>query len=205
MRRQRQPLTPIAANRQSIKELTPYKRAQIEGARAVGASWGQISDSLKIPRSTAQSTISLAPLRSNALSQPRIGRPVIYNDRDERKILRLVRLRPKITYAQLRFETGLVFAKDTFRRILLKYGIKNWIAKKRPLLTPENASTRYRWCDNRKEWSTDLWSTVIFSDECSLERGSGKRPEWCFRTPLQKWDKEMITPYLKGRDLSVMI
>jgi hypothetical protein len=32
----------------------------------------------------------------------------------------------------------------------------------------------------------------MWSDECSVERGAGKEQEWCFRTPAQKWDPEMI-------------
>jgi hypothetical protein len=57
----------------------------------------------------------------------------------------------------------------------------------------------------RKEWTEEQWASIIFSDECSLERGSRARPEWAFRTPAQKWDKEMISSYKKGKDISVMI
>jgi transposase len=57
----------------------------------------------------------------------------------------------------------------------------------------------------RKDWTTLEWEGIIFSDECSLERGAGKQPSWVFRTPKQKWDKEMIDTYTKGKDISVMI
>jgi len=46
---------------------------------------------------------------------------------------------------------------------------------------------------------------VIWSDECSAERGKGKKQQWIFRTPRQKWDKEMIQPVKKGKDISVMV
>jgi hypothetical protein len=38
-----------------------------------------------------------------------------------------------------------------------------------------------------------------------VERGKGKKQEWVFRTPQQKWDKEMIQPVKKGKDVSVMV
>ena len=38
-----------------------------------------------------------------------------------------------------------------------------------------------------------------------MERGKGKKQEWVFRTPRQKWDKEMIQPVKKGKDISVMV
>lgn len=46
---------------------------------------------------------------------------------------------------------------------------------------------------------------VIWSDECSVERGSGKRRLWVFRTPEQKWDKEMIDPQKKGKNIVDMV
>jgi hypothetical protein len=54
-------------------------------------------------------------------------------------------------------------------------------------------------------WTTEQWQACIWSDEYSVELGSGKRPEYCFRTPQQKWLKEMIQPYLKGKACSVMV
>ena len=46
---------------------------------------------------------------------------------------------------------------------------------------------------------------MIWSDEYSVERGSEKRREWCFRTPAQKWNKKMIQVILKGKNIKVMV
>jgi hypothetical protein len=45
----------------------------------------------------------------------------------------------------------------------------------------------------------------MWSDKCSVERGRGKAITWVFRTPLQKYDKEMVDSYKKGKDISVMV
>jgi hypothetical protein len=45
----------------------------------------------------------------------------------------------------------------------------------------------------------------MWSDECSVERGAGKQQEWCFRTPAQKWEPEMIQTYKCGKDIRVMV
>ena len=45
----------------------------------------------------------------------------------------------------------------------------------------------------------------MWSDECSVERGRGKNQEWCFRTPDQKWEREMIQTYDTHRNMSVMV
>ena len=46
---------------------------------------------------------------------------------------------------------------------------------------------------------------MIWSDEYSVKRGSKKRRKWVFRTPAQKWDKDMIQIILKGKDVKVMV
>jgi transposase len=39
----------------------------------------------------------------------------------------------------------------------------------------------------------------------SAERGSGKRREWCWRSVTEKWNKEMIQTYSKGKDILIMV
>jgi transposase len=45
----------------------------------------------------------------------------------------------------------------------------------------------------------------MWSDECSAERGRGKKIEWCFRTSAQKWDPKMVTTYKAKKDIKVMV
>lgn len=45
----------------------------------------------------------------------------------------------------------------------------------------------------------------MWSDECLVERGAGKQQEWCFHTPAQKWDPEMVQTYGTGKDIRVMV
>jgi hypothetical protein len=45
----------------------------------------------------------------------------------------------------------------------------------------------------------------MWSNECSAEQGKGKAISWVFRTPLQKYNKEIVDLYKKGKDISVMV
>ena len=45
----------------------------------------------------------------------------------------------------------------------------------------------------------------MWSNKCSVERGSGKDTEWCFCTPEQKWHPEMINTYKYEKDIQVMV
>ena len=46
---------------------------------------------------------------------------------------------------------------------------------------------------------------MVWSDECSVERGRGKRDEWVFRTPAQKWHRQMIQTYDAKKNMKVMV
>jgi transposase len=202
---QRTPLTPISANIPSRKELSPYLRGQIIALHENGVSSAKIGEQLKIPASTVRTTIRRNLQRIDGESCPRAGRPLKLSRVDRRNILRIIRSDPKITYNALRIQSGVNAHRNTIASMLKKEGIRNWVARKRPLLTSEIAEKRYQWALKHQDWTWDDWKKVIWTDECSLERGVGARRTWCFRTPQQKWQKEMVEPFSKGKDISVMI
>jgi len=210
----RQPLGEISGNsnqRGGIPgrfELTPNWRSHIVGRVAGGQSPHSIADDLNIPPSTIYSTLNKADLRYENETLHRSGRPKIVSESLRRRVLREVRANPKIRYKNLRLNLGLdgkAISRSTLYRMLKEEGITNWLAKKRPLLTEEVVAKRFQFAKDREHWGSREWKTFLWSDECSIERGSGKKRQWVFRTPIQKWDKEMIQPYNKGKNKSVMI
>jgi transposase len=142
---QRRPLGEISANSRRQIELSPYLRGKIAGSASCGVSPAQISRDLGISDSIVRSTLKLDGQRINGNSLSRPGRPQNSTARSERYVLRLVRLRPKITYQEIRKELGLDWSDSTLYRILQRHGITNWRAKQRPDLTPELAKLRYEW------------------------------------------------------------
>ena len=177
----RRPLGEIDGNRRYGSELTPYLRGKIEGAYEGEATPTDISDRYVLPVSTITTTISRASTKVDGESQPRCGRPKVISEREERLILRLIRRFPKKTYDALRRENGIIASVRTIRRFLKTHGIKKWLVKKRPILTKEHVKQRLQWVRVRKDWSEEEWKTIIFSDECSVERGAGKQRDWVFR------------------------
>jgi hypothetical protein len=84
--------------------------------------------------------------------------------------------------------TGSRFSIKTIARILQPLGIKKWLAKKRPLLTPGKALLRYRFVKRYRNFD---WSKVIFSDECSVERGASHMRKWVYRHTGQAYYADM--------------
>jgi len=146
----RRVLGPISGNIQKRKELSPYVRGKIIGARLASATPTQMSQQLNLHDSTIRTTIKRDPLRNNGESQPRPGQPKTYTDRDVRNLVRHVRINPKDTYAQVRRALGFTFCDNTIKAMLKPLGITNWRCKRRPHLTLKAAKERLAWCKARK-------------------------------------------------------
>ncbi len=91
------------------------------------------------------------------------------------------------------------------RRRLREENMQMWRKKKRPLLTPERAAKRLKWARAHEHWTVEDWKTVVWSDECSVERSKGVRQEWVYRAPADKWKAFAIQPKPCGTRVSVMV
>ncbi|KAF1978229.1 hypothetical protein BU23DRAFT_374098, partial [Bimuria novae-zelandiae CBS 107.79] len=59
-------------------------------------------------------------------SRPRIGRPKLLSQRDERRALRIVRRNPRVEYAELQLlARGIECSRTTLYRMLKRHGIRN--------------------------------------------------------------------------------
>lgn len=201
----RTPLGPKSSNIAPRRELTPYTRGRIVGLASAGCSSASIARSVNCPDSTVRTTLKTAPSRDDGESAPRDGRPKILTSRDERHIIRRARIEPDITYLELKERCSLHCHEKTIYRVLKDYGLTNWLAKERPKLTPEVAVLRLNWAQLRKNWTVEDFKKCIWSDECSVERGKGKKRRWMFRTSVDKWKKEYIQEKKKGKGVSVMV
>jgi transposase len=208
----RTPLGPRSANSRVHKksktskiELSPHKHSVIEGLHKAGCSIKDIVEIEKGSRSTVRDTLKLLATRPKGQSLPRSRRPSTLTRVEKCAIIRFCYENVKATYSEVKQKLQLSCSLRTIGHIVRKQGIKKWIAKKRPILTKEVAKARLKWCREHRNWTEEQWRTCIWSDECSVELGDGKRPEYYFRTPQQKWDKEMIQTYNKGKACTIMV
>jgi Transposase len=143
----------IDGNRGVRKELTPNQRGKIEGARLAGATFKVASEIAECALSTAKTTIRRAPERHDGISKPRSGRPKEWDARFERRVVRIVRMHPRITYAQMRDQLHTYLSHDTLARILNGYHISKWLSKQRPYLTAAAVKSRLRWALHHADWT----------------------------------------------------
>ena len=186
-------LSNISVNISPRKQLSSEAKNKIYGRALAGESSTEIEAAENVPKPTIDHLLERIIERETTDNLPRSGRPRIYDDRDERAVVRQVRLSPKMRYDDLRKATGLEFSNKVLRGILNDYGIINWRSKRRPALTEAIASIRLAFA---RAWINFDWSTAWFSDECSVKKGVGKERTWSFGYPHGKWhyDKVSGTP-----------
>jgi hypothetical protein len=202
---QRSVLGSISGNRSFNHQLSPYQRGAVIGLTAGGAKSKSIETFLNVSRGAVRSTQDFDHLRDDGHQQARSGRPKEYSEATVRKIIRHVRQYPKDSYADVIKACNLSIKRTTIKTILSEHGITNWRARRRPLLTEANAAKRLAWCLKYQGYTEEEWGLFMWSDECSVERGRGKRAEWVFRTANQAWDRKMIQEYNCKKNMKVMV
>ena len=195
--------TEISGNRRWRGELSSAQRSYAMGQLEAGLSARKVALQLQCAASTITRLVKRYKDTNSVDAIPRSGAPKRLSDRDERAVVRLARRYPKWTYARLIGQTGMHAHKATICRLLKRHNLTNWRAKRRPKLSPEVAKERLAFARRYHRWKLRQWRRVIFSDECSVERGTGKDNVWVFRTPQQEWDPQMIEEY-QGKDISQM-
>ena len=199
------PLSQTAQNRRKGAHLTAIERGLVLGAFSAGLTRAKIGAIAGLSWMTVDNTINQHLNRPQGDDLPRSGRPKALSPREERILIRYICRHPKWTYKTLLSELPFETNRQTVLRVLKVYGYTNWRAKKRQLLTEETARKRLIWCQKRANWTLDKWFKIIFSDECSVERGAGKKAEWAWRHTGQQFNQEMVQTRNKSKDIRVMV
>ena len=103
------------------------------------------------------------------------------------------------------FTSILIFKFIIVDRVLREANIKKWIAKSRPQLKPEHVTKRLNWALAHRDWTSEDFEGVIWSDECSVEKSKDPRQQWVFREPGEKWLNDCVHPKEKNKGISLMV
>ena len=134
----------------------------------------QISARLLVPRSTVKDIIKKFKATNSIQStrKGRCGRKSQLTMRDQRSLLRCSAEDPTRTARQLQACVGGNCAKVTTRTVrsyLQRLGQQAVRPRKCPSWTPIQKRARLNWCIERRNWSFNEWSEIVFSDESYIE------------------------------------
>jgi transposase len=183
------------------------------GMLKAGCSASEVASACSRAVSTIRRLNAKATTTGTTQDKPRSGRPQVLSRHARKLVYRAVRKNPKITYSELA-EIAQVHPPDgapsqlpsrsTLYRVIKKTGLLHVRCKKRPKLTPQRARARLLFA---REYRSYPWHRRIlkFSDECSIQKGSGHTTEWCFRYDDEKWKTKMVTQLSTARKPAQMV
>lgn len=158
--------------------LSPQLRSRICELHARGYSVPQIHRIHNVNISTIRTTIRRESLRIDNTTRPRSGRPPTINAELRDHLYDIVtNIDPFITVRKLTEEADGA-CENTVRALMREMGRRKWIALCRPLLSAANAADRLAWATIYRHYRAPDWIRVVWSDECSVERGVGKGKKW---------------------------
>ncbi|CDQ87552.1 unnamed protein product [Oncorhynchus mykiss] len=151
-----------------------------------GSSLGAISKCLKVPHSSVQTIVR--KYKHHGTTQPsyRSGRRRVLSPRDERTMVRKVKINPRTTakdLVKMLEETGTKVSISTVKRVLYRNNLKGRSARKRLLLQNHHKKDRLRFATAHGdkivlfgEISSGLMKLFGHNDHCYVWR---KRGEAC--------------------------
>jgi transposase len=183
----------IAGNTQGRPNIIAKRECGV-AVRELAAEFGRSEGAIKY-------TIRTYANAGTTQERPHSGRPPILSLHQKKIIYLQARAAPKLEYSELA-EVGVLVQPDgttskppsysTLYWTLKRGGLTNRRSKKRPKLNRGNVAKRLQFCRQYRHFQ---WHqrAIKFSDECSVQKGSGAKQEWCFRFHWERWKPEMIT------------
>lgn len=149
-----------------------------------GLSLRRVADKLKIGRG------SVARIKKEAkldLAKPKNGRPRILSALDEVYCVQEV-TRKRVPDAvkvtkDLEKDLGIKCNPETVRRVLRRRGLGAIEKPKKTLLKSRHVKARLAWCRAHRDWTTDDWRRVVWSDETKINRFNSDGRQWTWIRP----------------------
>jgi transposase len=143
-----------------------------------------IATTLKKPLKSIHNSIARIKKKKDYFynsNRVKTGRVSKLSPREKRVINRDLLLSPKKTNKRILFENDLAISNRGLQRFLKEEGYYINIASKKPYISAKNAKLRVKYCKEAlksyKEKGIKV-NKIVFSDESTIERGHGARPEY---------------------------
>ncbi|GFU42817.1 transposable element Tcb1 transposase [Trichonephila clavipes] len=137
------------------------------------------------------------------------GKKSILSDVAKRKVLKDIKIAPKLSVVKLAAETSRIMGRsvsaETERNVIRHAGYSSLVARKKPFISLQNQKKRLEFAKTHQLKTDNFWKKVIFSDESKFNIfGSyGRRTVW--RKPNTALDPKNLRSTVKHGVGSVMV
>lgn len=177
------------------KELTVAQRGTIFYCQQRGDSYRKIAETVGCSPSTVTFTLKRHKETNSFESRKRSGRPPLL-DRFEQRLLKQLVTKKNARHRRLctagiqtiwREKSKKRISIRTVGRALRSMGLRNCLARKKPLISEKNKAARLAWCQKHASWTTRDWAKVLWSDESTFTQFQQNRCSRVWREAKDKW------------------
>ncbi|GFX80625.1 transposable element Tcb2 transposase [Trichonephila clavipes] len=174
-----------------------------------GKSYREIAKIVDRSHSCVQKIIGR--FKSDGLIENKSGRrsKSILSDVAKRKVLKDIKINPKLNAVKLAAETSRIMGKsvsaETVRNMIRHAGYISRVARKKPFISLQNQKKRLEFAKTHQLKTDNFWKKVIFTDESKFNifGSDGRRTVW--RKPNTALDPKNLRPTIKHGGDSVML
>lgn len=136
---------------------------------------------------------------------PRPIHPRKTTEREDRYLLRAAKQFNEVPLRDISKIVNIPVSKSTMSRRLHEVGYGRYIARKKPQLSSKNIEERLEWAQKHKDWMSEQWKKVIWSDETLLQVGHSSKRIWITRRKGEELDSKNIYPTYKTVRATMMV
>lgn len=137
------------------------------------------------------------------------GRPRVTSSHADKMMVKYSRTNPRFTARQVREEqypdNAELPSVRTVQRRLFEAGLFGRHGVKKPLVSKKNRTDRLKWAKEHINWTNEMWSKILFSDESKFCLFGSDGIQWVRRPRSARYDPKYQTPTVKYGGGSVMI
>jgi len=189
------------------RSLSETQRAQIVILLQEGYTEGAISERLAVSKTTVHQAVVTFKNCGSYSDCNRSGRPQKTTRRDDILMKRCVVKSPTYSAKKIRAELGetgsRIIRRTISRRLADEFGFKSQKPARKPGLTPAMKLKRLQFAKKYKDWTSQQWSRVLFSDETRIQQYASRKTT--VRRPPGTRYNERFTQQTMNHPPSVMI
>jgi transposase len=192
--------------RRKHTELSVQLRSRLCELRSLGLSFPRIHQLHRdIPLSTIKYTCYKERERENNQSKRRPGAPRKLSEEQRDHLYDVaVHQNPHIKNRDLMEEVDETVKKRSIQKLLREMGRRKWKQRQRPEIKMVHAEKRLQWARTYEHFTPELWASVKWSDECTVERGRGVQPVWTFTRPCDQLVEHDLKEVRYGKSVKKM-
>ena len=189
-----------------MKKISLEKHQEIIHYLSKGMSIRQTAKKTSVGHSTVGRIYKKTP---NIPKNSKNGRPVKANPSTSKLLVRQFKKYELRNASQgskyLKAYYNIDVVPQTVRNMLYKGGLKAFKKPKKPIISEKNRKKRLKWAQEHKNWTSEDWKHVVWSDETRINRFGSDSDLYGWRNPQNKLTKQDVRETSKADGGRLMV